>query len=222
MGNFEALFLVGAFVFFAYKVYTVLGKTNGEEARKAAEIAAIIEKQKLEKEKSTSKSVAIEAKAEKIVEVEIIPEQFKNIVEQAKKIDATFSLNKFLSGANGAFELVIEGFAEKKKEALSFLLSPQVFESFEAEINRRETAGLEASSSVVSMTAPEVLDIELNDNICQIAVKFNSEQINFVKNKEGELVSGSKNQIDRISEVWTFERDLSSKKPNWTIIGIQD
>lgn len=220
MSDFEILFFAGVAIFFGYKLYTTFGKTNGDEAARAAQQTAAWKEREKAQEASKNNVVQLApAKAEEVEE--IVPEHLKEGYEAARKLEKDFSIKKFAGGAVGAFEIVIEGFAAKKREALQFLLSKDIYDNFNAEITKREQDGIEASSSVVSVKEPEIMDVEVKNNICHIVVKFISEQINFLKNKAGDVIDGSKTQIEHVTDIWTFERDLASKKPNWTIVGIQ-
>jgi predicted lipid-binding transport protein (Tim44 family) len=224
MSDFEILFFAAVAIFFGYKLYTTFGKTNGDEAARAAQqTTAWKEREKaVEAAKSKNQNNIIELNANKVEVVEEeIPAHLKDGVEAARKLEKDFSLKKFITGATGAFELVIEGFAQKKREALQFLLSKDIYESFDSEMKKRETDEIEANSHVVSMKEPEIMDVEVKNNICHIVVKFISEQINFLKNKAGEVVDGSKSQIEHVTDIWTFERDLTAKKQSWTVVGIQ-
>lgn len=223
MNEFELIFLAGGAIFLGYKLWSVLGRTNGDEASRAAEANAFLEKQAaLMAEKRKGTSPAYVAAAEKPLPMEEgIPEHLVEDVKQARKYDSSFTLKEFKEGSAGAFEMVIEGFAKGKNDALKFLLSKELYKDFEKEITKREKKELEAVSSVVSMGDPEIIDIEFKGSVCQVMVKFVSEQINFIKDKAGEIIEGSKSQIDHVTDVWTFERDLKSNKPNWTVVGTQ-
>ena len=37
--------------------------------------------------------------------------------------------------------------------------------------------------------------------------------------KDGTVVDGDKTQIRSVSDEWTFERDVSSRDPNWKLVG---
>ncbi len=222
MSDFEILFFTVVAVVIGYRLWSVLGRTNGDEAARAAQITSWAEKNRNAKESQQgNKNTALELVKNEAEPEEEIPAILEDGVVAARKLDPSFRLKKFISGAAGAFEIVVEGFAQKKREALKFLLSKDIYQEFEAEIEKREKEELEASTSVISLHEPEVLDVEVRGNICQVVVKFISEQISFIKNKAGEIIEGSKSQIDHVTEIWTFERDLTSKKPNWTVVGIQ-
>jgi predicted lipid-binding transport protein (Tim44 family) len=219
MSDFELLFFAGIACFFVYKLWSVLGRTNGDEKSRAAEIATIIEQQKeLKAGKAASQS---KKPALKLVEAmpETIPEEFATQIAQIKKIDPAFSLTSFMQGANGAFEAVLEAYSNAKLNRLKFLLNDEIFKNFEAEIAAYKENALKAHASLVSIDAAELVDVELEGKIAQITVQFDSEQINFVTNEDGEVVEGSKTYIERVTDVWVFERNLTSAKPQWLIVG---
>lgn len=222
MSEGEIIIYAAIAVFFAYRLWAVLGRTNGDEKSRAAQAAEFAEKAKAAREsKKPQKAIILEAKPLEVKEEENIPVHLKTDVAEVKRIDPTFTLSRFISGATGAFEMVIKAFSEGKKDALKFLLGADVFKGFEKEIDERAAKELTASHTVYSMQDPEVLDVEVNDNICQIVVKFVSEQFNYIKNKAGEIIEGSRTEPDHVTDIWTFERDLTSKKPNWVVVGIQ-
>ncbi len=226
MSDLEIFIFAGIALFFAYKIWTVLGKTNGDEKARAngkiIDANAYAEKLRTaaQTNKDDSKTVILNPAQKDDVQEEI-PANLKTSVDDAKKIDPSFTLKKFKDGAVQAFELVIESFSKKKRDALQFLLSDDVYANFNNEIEKRDAQGLDASTTVVALDNAEILEVEVKDNICHIVVKFVSEQIHFIKNKAGEIIEGSKSQIDRVTDIWTFERNLTSKKPNWTVVGIQ-
>ena len=222
MSDFEVMFFAAIAVFFAFKLWQVFGKTNGDEKARAMDAAAYAEKLKTAAQAGKDDNKAVLLKPADVIKVEEeVPLALKASVDEAVKIDPTFSLKKFKDGAMQAFEMVVRGFAEKKRDALKFLLSGDVYQDFNTIMEQRENDGLEAGTTVVSIDDAEILNIELKENICHIVVKFVSEQIHFLKNKAGEIIEGSKNQIDKVTDIWTFERNLSSKKPNWTVVGVQ-
>lgn len=223
MSDYELIFFAGVAVFFAYKLWSAFGKTNGDEKARADATTAYAEK--LRAAATASPKAEVEPSALKLVEKvekeEEVPAQLREDVSKAKAIDPTFTLKKFSEGANSAFEMVVAAFAQKKRDVLQFLLSEEIYRNFDSEIARREAEGHEAGTTVVAIDSAEILDVEIKENICQIVVKFVSEQIHFIKDKAGEIIEGSRNQIDRVTDIWTFERNLTSKKPNWKVVGIQ-
>ena len=54
--------------------------------------------------------------------------------------------------------------------------------------------------------------------MAKITVRFVSEQVNILKNKDGEVIEGDENFIQNITDSWTFERALTSTNPNWLLV----
>ena len=51
-----------------------------------------------------------------------------------------------------------------------------------------------------------------------VTVRFVSEQINVVRNAEGQIVDGNPNEVQKVVDLWTFRRDTKSSDPNWQLI----
>jgi len=217
MGEYELIFFAAVAAFFAFKLWSVLGRTNGDEKSRAAETTIIIEKKPASMPKPTLLKKA-DAKVITIVE-EIVPEQFKADVAAIKKLDPSFTLETFLKGAESAFEAVIAAYSKGNRSRLKFLLNDEVFSHFDAQITEHEARDEKAHISLVSVDNPEITHIELIGKVAHISLKFNTEQINFVTDKSGSVVLGSKTHIERVKDVWVFERDLASRKPQWLVVG---
>jgi predicted lipid-binding transport protein (Tim44 family) len=54
-------------------------------------------------------------------------------------------------------------------------------------------------------------------NFGLITVKFSSEQINFLTNMSGKVIEGSKEEVNDVTDVWTFKKDTQSNNPNWFV-----
>ena len=53
-------------------------------------------------------------------------------------------------------------------------------------------------------------------------MRFVSELISATYAKDGALIEGDPKLIKEITDVWTFERDLGSRDPNWKLISTED
>jgi predicted lipid-binding transport protein (Tim44 family) len=51
-----------------------------------------------------------------------------------------------------------------------------------------------------------------------VTVRFVSEQINVVRNADGQIVDGNPNEVQKVVDLWTFRRDTTSGDPNWQLI----
>jgi predicted lipid-binding transport protein (Tim44 family) len=129
--------------------------------------------------------------------------------------DSSFEPASFLQGARQAYQTIVKAFTEGDRATLKPLLAPAVMEGFEAAMAEREAAG---RSETVEFLQPPRADLEtvgVVDDLARAAVRFLAELRNRTKDAAGEAVDDR-----RTAEVWTFERNIKSRNPNWTLIHV--
>jgi len=138
-------------------------------------------------------------------------------LKQIQHVDKTFTQERFLQGAEKAFELIIISFIKGDKERLKYLVSSALLKKFSKTIDQRQKEETTAELAFFRVTRTEIKSMEIKNNITLIEVNFGSEQTQLLKNKEGKILEGDPDHIDQIEEIWTFERPLSSKEPTWVL-----
>ena len=133
--------------------------------------------------------------------------------------DSSFDPRHFLSGARGAYEMIVLAFANGDRRALKDLLSSEVYESFEAVIKDREKHEQKTETRFVSIDKAELVGAEARDRAAQLTVRFVSQMISVTRDKTGAIVDGNSDKVADITDVWTFARDTSSRDPNWKLVG---
>jgi predicted lipid-binding transport protein (Tim44 family) len=133
--------------------------------------------------------------------------------------DTSFDPRHFLSGARGAYEMIVLAFANGDRRALRDLLSSEVYESFEAVIKDREKHEQKTETRFVSIDKAELVAAELRDRSAQLTVRFVSQMISVTRDKAGTIVDGNPDKVADITDVWTFARDTTSRDPNWKLVG---
>ncbi len=133
--------------------------------------------------------------------------------------DASFDPRHFISGAKGAYEMIVLAFANGDRRALKDLLSSEVFESFDAVIKDREKNEQKTETRFVSIDKAELVNAEVRDRNAQLTVRFVSQMISVTRDKSGAIVDGNAEKVSDITDVWTFARDISSRDPNWKLVG---
>lgn len=134
-----------------------------------------------------------------------------------KAIDMSFTLTDFAEGARRAFEMVFDAFTKGDKPTLKMLLSDELYQTFCKEIDAR-MGEVHQETTLVSVSIKEVDQVQLDKQIARIGLEFASEQVTVERNAHGEVVGGDASLITHVDDIWVFERDLSSKSPNWKII----
>jgi predicted lipid-binding transport protein (Tim44 family) len=144
--------------------------------------------------------------------------QFEGL-QEIQRHDKKFSLGDFLERIKEAFEKIVHSFVSGDKKSLNAFLKNQFYTFYEKEINLLSEKKTTAHLEFFRLISAEVKDVQTKEDVAHIQVHFVSEQTQIRKNKEGKVVEGDINFIDRISELWTFERPLKSKGP-WMLAGI--
>ena len=153
-----------------------------------------------------------------IIEPEITDPELLGRISDIQKKDARFTPGTFLSGASVAYEMVVQAFNRADVDTLKRLLSAKVFDLFNREIETAIKQGSYPETTIVAMKESTIEKIEIVRNKVKIFVRFVAEEVNVLKDKEGNIVEGDPSSIQEISDQWVFERDLRSNDPNWTIV----
>jgi predicted lipid-binding transport protein (Tim44 family) len=136
---------------------------------------------------------------------------------QMRQIDHDFDAARFLAGADQAFRMVVAAFAAGNRVALRPLLSDETYSAFEQAIGAREKAGETQVSEIKSMHALSIDSAELKGRVGLVTVKIVSDQISYTKDRDGRPLTGA-DAVTEITDLWTFERDLSQQDPTWRLV----
>ncbi|MBL8906476.1 MAG: Tim44 domain-containing protein [Rhizobiales bacterium] len=142
-------------------------------------------------------------------------------LERIAAADRDFSPASFLGGAKLAYEMIVTAFAQGDKPTLKNLLSREVYDGFAGAIDNREKAGEKLESRFVGIDKAELVSADLTGRRAVVTVKFVSELISSTTNRAGEVIDGDPKQIREITDVWTFERDVASRDPNWKLVATE-
>jgi predicted lipid-binding transport protein (Tim44 family) len=115
--------------------------------------------------------------------------------------DPGFDTPKFLAGAREAYAQIVTAFAAGDRAALKPLLSPDVFAAFDAGITTRTAP----AGTFIKLHDARIVGSVLHGRLAEITVAFT-----------GEFTHGAENTS--VTDVWTFERNLDSADPNWTLV----
>jgi len=139
-------------------------------------------------------------------------------IAQIKAADPSFRERDFVKGARMAFEAVLEAFAKGDGSTLKSLLDNTVYENFAGAIREREKAGLELETTIVGIDESEIVRAEMDGSLATVTVKIVTEQVNAMKDTDGEIVEGDPANVVRVTDVWTFCRNTASTDPNWLLV----
>lgn len=144
--------------------------------------------------------------------------QVADVIESIKEKDLQFTATAFLQGAKLAYEMVFDAFAKGDRKTLGMLLSEATFAAFSKELDARETSENKTETTLVSVVPKDIISASLNGSVARLTVKFDSEHITVVRDAKGGIVEGDPSELQIVDDQWVFERDITSKNPNWKII----
>ncbi len=203
--------MVAAFVL--YRLGSVLGRRTGHERRRPSRFDAAAKQERVVPLERPAASPAEEAAIGNPGDPRV-----KAGLTEIRLADPSFDLAHFLEGARLAFEMIIGAFAKGDKETLRGLLAPEVYTSFAEAIDARAAKGQTLMTEVVAVRKAEVIEAGMQGTRARITVRFESEQISALRDAEGHLLEGNPSKVEEVVDIWTFERDVRSRDPNWLLV----
>ena len=132
--------------------------------------------------------------------------------------DPTFNAADFLAGAKMAYDMIVHAFAAGDSQTLRGLMGPEAFANFDAAIRARAAAGQVMTTTVVSIDDAKIVAAGVNGTTAQVGVRFAAKLASATRDAAGKVVDGSATDVADHLDLWTFDRDLRSRDPNWRLI----
>lgn len=135
-------------------------------------------------------------------------------------IDHGFDPASFLPRAEQAFRMIVGAFGAGNRTALQPLVSDDVYRAFEQAIAARESAGHQQTTEIRALPTVAIEGAELRGQTAQLTIRFVSDQVSLTRDPAGHPVAGT-DAVTELTDVWTFERDLSSGDPTWRLVSVR-
>ncbi|WP_193184971.1 Tim44/TimA family putative adaptor protein [Nisaea sediminum] len=137
---------------------------------------------------------------------------------RVKMADPAFDEIEFLKGARTAFEWIVEAFAKGDLDGLRPLLGDDLMGAFAGAVEAREQAGETQETTISSFRSALINDVKLTGSIARVTVEFITDQVKVTRGTDGSVVDGDPDRIETVTDLWTFERDISARDPNWHLV----
>ena len=137
-----------------------------------------------------------------------------------KSVDPSFSVSEFLSGARGAYEMILMAFEKGDLSSIQPFLSEDVYESFAEVVSAREEQGITIEAEFVGIRELSISDATFDEETTEgeVSVRFVGELTSIVRDRGGDIIEGSDSEIKRQKDTWTFARIMSEDDPNWQLV----
>ena len=199
----ELIIFAGLAAIVLYQLYAVLGRRVGRQPEDAPAVPATATP--LERTSDATGAQAAEAEGVALTGLAAV-----------KAVDPSFDIGHFLSGSKSAYEMIVKAFAAGDRAQLRTLLAPPVMSGFDTAIAAREA---EQRTETAEFNHPPRADLEkaevIGADLVRVTVRFLAEFRSRTKGPEGEGIDDR-----RTAELWTFERHLKSRDPNWLLIHV--
>jgi predicted lipid-binding transport protein (Tim44 family) len=143
-------------------------------------------------------------------------------LEAIAKASPDFHGPTFAEGAKRAYEMILSAYAAGDKQALKPLLGRDVAETFFRSIDSRARDGASVVFQFVGVNKVTVERAALEGRTASITLRFRSDMIHALRDKSGETIEGDARAVRDVEDIWTFERDTSSRDPNWRLVATDD
>lgn len=139
--------------------------------------------------------------------------------KKMKEFDNDFSVNKFVSGAKMAYEIILMAFEKGDLEKLKNLLEKKVLQSFKSVIDKRRKDGFVVDAKFIGMRDIRIINATFSQKtkIADVTLTFKSEITTVVKDSKGNIVEGHPDEIKKQKDTWVFTKNLSEKTPIWLL-----
>ena len=141
-----------------------------------------------------------------------------------KQAEPSFSVSDFLSGARGAYEMILMAFEKGDLAKVEAFLSEDVHEAFAEVVAQRASRGLNVTAEFLGIREVTLQDAEFDraTGEAELTVRFASELTSVARNAAGEIVEGDPKEVRRQRDIWTFARRMGSNDPNWQLVATGD
>jgi len=219
----DILFLALVAGFLVFRLKSVLGKRDGYE-QTPDELARRKPEQRndnvvdLNRARQPDQDGDDEPVFEPAMAVSVDSPEIMDGLKSIQAADPSFEPQGFLGGAQNAFEMIVVAFAEQRLDDIKPYLGDEVYTNFKAGVQELQAAGEIAETQVIGVRSTKITEAMMRGDDAVVSVEFVTEQVNIIRNAEGEIVDGDPNQIETLTDIWTFSRNVKSDDVNWKLM----
>jgi predicted lipid-binding transport protein (Tim44 family) len=119
-----------------------------------------------------------------------------------------FDPDEFIEGAKQAYAMIVTAYGSGDEAALKPLVDQDVFEAYQ-EVMVQRRAENAPKIEVVRISEAKIVDAELTGKRARVDVSFAT---NLADGGDG---------LRATDEIWSFEREIDSRNPNWLLSAVQ-
>ncbi len=132
-----------------------------------------------------------------------------HLIETASSSKKQINEESFLANAKIAFQLVVDSFSKGDIQKIKNLVVPDIYTAFEQEVAKRKENNHRVDFSLICFDSVKILNSSVQKE--EITVQFVTEQINLLKDKDGNVIEGDEMSVATVTDTWTFRKKNASK-----------
>lgn len=140
-----------------------------------------------------------------VLEMRILQEKPTDVKEE-------WNEKAFLTASKMVFQKVLHAFAKGDLKELKRALSPEVYAIFERDVLDRQEKKHKMDFSFICFDSVEI--IKQTPEKDEITVRFVNEQINLLKDEQGQVIEGDPMTVACMTDTWVFKK---ISKDGWII-----
>jgi len=137
------------------------------------------------------------------------------------RLDSSFSIAHFMSGATAAYSMILEAFANGDRDLLKDLLTEETYAIYDEAITQREEAGQTQITDLGRLRKASIKAAKTEGTIAHISVLYEADLTSALRDADGELVMGDPDVLSSVSEVWEYVRDMKGDDLNWRLAHVE-
>ena len=161
----------------------------------------------LHERKDVGKIRLISKKTGQVIELNLLDDKGGPVLKPITSDDA------FIVMAKDMFARIVQGFTTGNLDRIKGFITPKVLSAFKNAIEARRTKNQHMDFTLVDFKNVKLLK---TDSPKTRQVAFTTEQVNLLKDKDGNVISGDPMYIATVSEIWTFEQQPDN---SWVLSG---
>ena len=149
------------------------------------------------KEKNMGKIRLVSKKTGQVIELNLLDDKGQPVLQTINPDEA------FIVMAKDMFARIVQGFTTGNLDKIKTLISPKVLTAFKNAIENRRSQNQHIEFTLVDFKNVKLIKTD-SDKVRQVV--FTTEQINLLKDKDGNVISGDPMYVTTVNEVLTFEQ----------------
>lgn len=137
----------------------------------------------------------------------------------------------FIKTAREVFQMVIDSYSSIDAEDIKPVVVKDIYKNISDYVASQREIGIKSHVILVKILTSKIKNVKLNKSSIDIEILFESQQISYstkvsdIQGEDSEEVSGDKDIIRNVSEIWTFSQKANASSPQWLlsdVVGVQN